>query len=346
MIPNRIGIKDIARQAGVSVSTVFISLANRPGVSDETRERVQELSRKLGYHPLRHAPLFKNQSSHFKELRFGFLSLGRDESVFAKSPLGIQTVPMRIRMEFQVIAELQDDQMVIDHALEFAQGLDGMILSGKVDRKLLNSLQREKIPHVVYGFPSEKPDAASNYCQIITSDMVEMGKVATETLIQGGHSRIAFICQALPKGLWADRWLHGYRWALGENDLRFDPHLIKVCDESLTAETQAQELLSLKSRPTAFVLPDIRIGASFLNIMKSLRINVPKEAVVIGGIEENIRNHGVSDYPWIGPDPENFALVVLKQLKQLVKDQLPCTTTVLIPMITKNLPTVESMEKH
>jgi DNA-binding LacI/PurR family transcriptional regulator len=42
-------ISDIARQSGVSVSTVSLVLNNKPGVSQETRERVLEVAEELEY---------------------------------------------------------------------------------------------------------------------------------------------------------------------------------------------------------------------------------------------------------------------------------------------------------
>jgi LacI family transcriptional regulator len=338
MIPNRIGIKEIAEHAGVSVATVFNCLTDRPGVGLQTKQRIQELSRKLGYHPLRQSLASKSKVFEKKELRFGFLSVGTDEGSLSRSPLGLQTVQLGIRMEFQVIKDIEDDQTIINRTLEFARGLDGIILSGKVSRRLLNSLQKKRVPHVIYGFPSEYPEESSNFCRIVTSDMIGMGRLATKTLIKTGHTRIAFLCQALPKNLWADRWLQGYQWALGENHLRFDPHLLKVSAENFTAEKQALELLALKNRPTAFVLPEVGLGSSFLAILKSHGIKIPVESVVFGATDENIRKHGLTLYPWIGHNIESFALVALKQLTQITTQQMPCSLTICIPILSKNLP--------
>jgi DNA-binding LacI/PurR family transcriptional regulator len=48
---NRIGIREIAKQAGVSIMTVSLSLRNHPKISEATRKRVQEVAARLGYRP-------------------------------------------------------------------------------------------------------------------------------------------------------------------------------------------------------------------------------------------------------------------------------------------------------
>lgn len=51
----KIKISDIARECGVSVSTVSLAINNKPGVSDETRDRVLQAARQLGY-PIQPSP--------------------------------------------------------------------------------------------------------------------------------------------------------------------------------------------------------------------------------------------------------------------------------------------------
>ena len=48
---NKITIRDVAKETGLSISSVHLALSGKPGVSEQTRERVKQAARKLGYHP-------------------------------------------------------------------------------------------------------------------------------------------------------------------------------------------------------------------------------------------------------------------------------------------------------
>lgn len=59
----RVTIKEVAQAAGVGVVSVSRALNDQPGVSGETRERIREIARSLGYRPNRHARFLKLSSS-------------------------------------------------------------------------------------------------------------------------------------------------------------------------------------------------------------------------------------------------------------------------------------------
>jgi len=113
---------------------------------------------------------------------------------------------------------------------------------------------------VVLGNPEggvrEQPPAV-----VVTSDMVEMGRRATQRLIALGHRRIAFATGALEPGMYADSWLSGYRFAHAEAGLSADPQLIFNLSEPLPEQRghkMSSWFASLKggAMPTAYVIPD------------------------------------------------------------------------------------------
>src|SRR5688572_23464673 len=73
-----VGLKEIAKVAGVSISTVSMSLADHPDIRLETKQRIRELSREMGYRKARRTPRpgAANGAAANGTRRFGFLLMG------------------------------------------------------------------------------------------------------------------------------------------------------------------------------------------------------------------------------------------------------------------------------
>jgi DNA-binding LacI/PurR family transcriptional regulator len=336
-VRKRIRLKEISERAGVSMATVSMSLAGHPDVNLQTRERVRSLSQELGYRPPRSARQ-RQAARRSKSDRFGLVLLGRllDDDPLLRA-IGCAAARSGARIEFHASEEC-DSPAVIEQALDFASGTDGLILTGVVPRSVLAALEGARVPHVIMGYATEAPDPESRYGQTVTSDMIAMGAAATEYLYANGHRRIGFICERMPEGLWAARWLQGHHSALAMKQIAPDPALVHVAGALYAGgEAAAEAIVALKRPPTAFIVPDARLAASFLAAMKARGITVPAQCIVVSGLDAQVEFYGLKPCPHIGLKMDCFAATTLRQLREIIREPMHCATEVIVPFATRNL---------
>jgi LacI family transcriptional regulator len=330
-----IRLKDISERANVSLATVSMSLSGHPDISQETKDRVRGICQQLGYKQRRQIQERK-ATAESRSLRFGLMLMGRmmdDDPMFHS--LGAEAARIGARIEFH--ASEADDMPEIDKVLEFARGVSGLILTGIVDGNMLDALDKGKVPHVVLGYATSSPKAESEFGQIVTSDMVAMGRIATEYLLENGHQQIGFICERMPKGLWAARWLRGHHIALSEKGVPPNPDLVHVTGLLKAGGAAVDAMLGLKKVPTAYIIPDARVAGSFVAAMRARGITLSTDSIVISGIHSQVELYGMSQYPWIGNKIDHFAKVVVRQLRQIIQEPMPCATEVHVPFGIRNL---------
>jgi LacI family transcriptional regulator len=350
MTTRNVGLREIAEAAGVSISTVSMSLADHPDIRAETKQRIREISREMGYRKARRTSRHgtPNGGNGNTTYRFGFLLMGSRIEDTAKlsllRALTLAATKLSSRMEVQAIEDVSDPRRLTDEIIRFASNLDGVVVSDMVDMTVLQGLESADVPHIILGhLMAELYEVSGQRGQIVTADDEGMGRLATTTLLAAGHRRIAFACERIPKGLWAANWLRGYRGALVETELPVAPELLYVAGKPF-ADTApgAEVLLSLKHPPTAYIVPDARFAASLLESLKARGVTPDPQSVVVSGHEPEVERYGLSNYPWIGYDLNQVAAVAVRQLQQLCVGPMPCLCQLTVPLSSRNLPARKS----
>src|SRR4051794_24826304 len=216
-------IRDVARLAGVSLSTVSQVLNGRPGyASATTRERVLEVARELGYRPNALARgLVTSRTGTLglviTDITRGFFTqvVGSVEQIASKQGYSVLLA---------CADGIQPEQTALETFLD--KRVDGIIcMSSTADTSAEHIFQvtRLGVPLVVIN----RPLHTSELNQIAWDD-VEIGQRATEHLIGLGHRRIAHISGPLhpPSRRSGPDRLKGYEQALAAAGLPVDPSLI------------------------------------------------------------------------------------------------------------------------
>jgi LacI family transcriptional regulator len=338
----------IARKAGVSISAVSMALANHPQINPQTRQRIRELSRAMGY---RRRPRSGRGRVAQEDgaLRLGFALLGgriEDEShTYMLGGTSAAATELGHRLEVHAIPAHQDldQESLNEQALQFSRGLDGLILSGLVSPDLMRELETIGMPHVVIGhvLGQDRLEPA-RLGQIVTCDDQDLGRQAVRILHHRGHQSIGFVCETLPQGLWNDRWRRGYRIALMELGLQFEERWVQVVGQRLAGGgPAAQALAAMPDRPTAYVVPDVRVAASFLSTMQSLGRSLSTRDLVISGAEPLRHAYQMSSCAWLGYDHPRLTAVAVRQLCQLCRQPMPCITEVIVPFDSREAPELD-----
>ncbi len=181
-------IKDVAKKAGVAISTVSLVVNHKGHVAKETELKVLRAIKELNYHPQRSARgLVTKQSGNF-----GFILNGNHfsqaEPFYTKIFLGteIQARSFDYYILLTTITQNVTPKNIPRFLLE--RNVDGVILAGSVPHKIVDYLHKNQLPFILidYYFP-ERHDST-----ILTDNAMGI-RLVIDHLLELGHRDLAFI---------------------------------------------------------------------------------------------------------------------------------------------------------
>lgn len=290
MSPEKIGIRDVAVEAGVSVTTVSHALNDAQGtrVSEETRQRVRQAADRLGYVPSRLARGLRLQRSN---------TLGLISDQIATTPyagrliLGAQEMALQngfTLVLFNTDSDPEVERREIATALQYQ--VEGILYATMYHRVVEVPTQLHEIPTVVLDAETPDPQIPS-----VAPDEVQGGRVAVGELVRHGHRRIGFITNTDDVPASRGR-LEGYRVSLDEAGMEFDPSLVvEDVSESDGGYRAARQLLTRSDRPTALFCYNDRMAMGAYRTAAELGLRIPDDLSVVGFDNQDIIADGL--YP-------------------------------------------------
>jgi len=273
-------LEDIARQVGVSRSTVSRVVNGHPNVREDVRKRIQEVIEHTGYHPNAAARTLASQRS-----RMIGLVLPRTINSFFTDPYfpqftqGIAQACNQSDYTLGLfLAGTREDEEKIFPRVSRRGFLDGVLIQsghGQIGDRLTDRLIDSNIPLVIVGRPSQ-PDSVS----YIDVDNTEAAHSAVSHLARLGYQRIATITGPGTSTVGIDR-KEGYLRALAERGRTIEDRLVTEGDFTEAGGYYAMQRL-LPAKPDAvFAASDIMaIGA--MRAIREARLNVPNDIALIG----------------------------------------------------------------
>ncbi|MEU0069464.1 LacI family DNA-binding transcriptional regulator [Streptomyces sp. NPDC006332] len=286
----RIGIKDVAAAAGVSVTTVSHILNEVEGarIHPETRDRVLKAADELGYRP-------NGLARGLRLRRSGTVGFVSDE---------IATTPFAGRLILGAQEEAARHGLVLllvntggSHDLE-RRGIDlllerqveGVLYAAMYHRQVELPQQLRQVPTVILDAQSTGADVPS-----VVPDERQGGHTAVRELIAHGHRRIGFATNVDDIPATRGR-LAGYRAALLEAGLPWDPSLVVAgASDARGGYDVALDLLDRPDRPTALFCFNDRMAMGAYRAADDLGLSIPGEVSVVGFDNQELICEGV--YP-------------------------------------------------
>ncbi|MFJ9583732.1 LacI family DNA-binding transcriptional regulator [Streptomyces acidicola] len=268
-------ITDVARHAGVSPSTVSYALSGKRPISEETRLRVQEAIRVLGYRP--HAGARSLASSRSNVLAL-VVPLRAGIHVPVVMQFAVSVVTSARGHDHDVLLLTQEEggdglRRVADTAL-----VDALIVMDVQLRDprlpLLRSLDR---PSVLIGFPAE-PDGLT----CIDLDFKAAGEVCVEHLVRLGHRVVALVGSPpevyVRETGFAQRVVQGFTAAATRHGLSSSVHPCEATPAA--ARLVAEQLLRERPALTGVVVHNEPLLEPLIDAFESLGLRVPDDLSV------------------------------------------------------------------
>ncbi|MFF7162566.1 LacI family DNA-binding transcriptional regulator [Streptomyces sp. NPDC008086] len=268
-------ITDVARHAGVSPSTVSYVLSGKRPISDETRRRVEESIRLLGYRPHAGARALAGRRSNVLALAVP-LRPGIDVPVAMRFAVSVVTTARRHGHDVLLLTQEEGAEglrRVVDTAL-----VDGLIVMDvQLDDPrptLLRDLDR---PSVMIGFPAD-PEGLT----CVDLDFRAAGEVCVEHLARLGHRAVALVGsppEVYVRGTaFAQRVVRGFTAAADRGRLASTVHPCEASPEA--ARVVAERLLREQPGLTGVVVHNEAVLGPLIDAFEDLGLRVPADLSV------------------------------------------------------------------
>ena len=268
-------IKDVAKKAGVSVTTVSHVINKTRFVSEELQTKVKNVMKELDFHPNVMAGSLRRKRTS----TIGLIVPDNSNQLFAELSKEVEDILFRSGYSVMLCNSAYDYKRELTHISTLrSKSVDGMIIVPTTQQvEHINRLIESNLPVVLMDrlVPETKAD-------IVLIDNFQGTHDATEYLIKLGHSDIGYIDRPfdLPHSL--DRVL-GYKKALEENGLEFQENLIVRGGFNYDDGAKAMEaLLDRKPVPTAVLAFNDITALGAMRRIQDSEFRVPEDISVIG----------------------------------------------------------------
>lgn len=282
-------LREIAQEAGVSVSTVSRVVNGYEHVSDEVRLRVERAIKQLNYQPNQLARALVS-GKNTKQL--GLLVYDVANPYFAEIATSVENVAYQNGYSVILCNSSEGRNTAVYLQTLIRHQVDGIaITSGEIEAeevKYLERLLERGIPVVItrerLWASNPAMDHLSNKIGTIELDYYTGAKMATDYLVSLGHERIAFLFSLPKSNLEMDPRIVGFREVLAEHNLSFSEDLV-VSNLGFRQSSGARGMLELLSRKqdfTAVIAYNDLLAISALAVCRDEGIRVPDEVSVMG----------------------------------------------------------------
>jgi LacI family transcriptional regulator len=272
-------LKEIATQLGVSITTVSKALKNYPDVSPKTKKAVVDLATQLNYTPNSFAVNLRTKESKI----IGLIIPTVDYNFFSKVFEGV--LREAEKRKYLVIILRSNEKLEVEKKqieLLLKKRVDGILMSlsnetGEFDH--INNIIENKTPLVLF----DKIAKLVNCSKVAINDR-KAAYDAVTYLIKKGHKKIAhFRGSYMPQNS-IDRFL-GYKKALEDNNIIYDPSLVYMCDNNTDFEdgyNNAKKIVVDHPDVDAiFAITDL-VAVGAIKYLNDVGIKMPDQIAIFG----------------------------------------------------------------
>jgi LacI family transcriptional regulator len=323
-------IKDVAERAGLSLSTVSLAINNSGYVSVETKTRVLNAVRELGYHPSRAARGLASKTSG----NIGFIltddHFSQAEPFYTKVFLG---------MEF----EARDHNYYIlltTVGRQFKQGgpkprfllernVDGVIIAGRINERLVEYIESLGLPIVLVDYELPRKRVST-----VLIDNRKGALLATQHLMSLGHRDIGFIGGDLDHPSIRERF-SSFKNTMEEGGLSPDEQFLvthEVDTRVYNGYSAAERLLGATRKPSAVFAANDAMAIGCIQSAKQRGMTIPDDLAIIGFDDIEMGSHIDPRLSTVRVFKEELGVHAVRRLVDVVKSKTKAVVTTYVPV--------------
>ena len=276
-------MKDVARVAGVSQTTVSFVLNSKPGVviAEETRARIEEAVEQLGYRPNVAAQTLRTNKTHLIGLISDEIATTPHAGQIIEGAQNAAWANGKLLLLMNTGGNKDVEMAAVNMLLE--RQVEGIIYATMYHRPVNPPAALRGVPVVL--LDCFVPDRS---LPSVVPDEVQGGRTATEYLLNQGHRRIGFINDVDPIPAAAGR-LEGYQQALAAYGVAFDERLVTSAAADASGGYRGTMALMQRSDPpkAIFCFCD-RVAMGAYDALRKLGLAISEDVAIIGFDNEEI----------------------------------------------------------
>jgi LacI family transcriptional regulator len=272
-----ITIYDIAQKLALSTATVSRGLQDNPAINKNTRKKIQDAAKELGYRHNSFASSLRKQKTN----TIGVIVHELNSNFITSVLTGIEKVTTEAGYDLIIAHSSESFEKEAANALNlFHKRVDGLIASLAFDTKGLDhyDVYREKgIPVIFFDRVEEQIESTK-----VIIDNYKCGYQATQHLVEQGCRRIVLVTANLKRNVYAQRH-KGYTDALYDNNIAYNKDFVLIKDLSEQCGVEAAlQILKMNPLPDgAFITNDFS-AAVCMKTLKENGVRIPDDIAIVG----------------------------------------------------------------
>lgn len=325
-------IKDVAKEAGVSIATVSYVMNKRYElVSEKTRDHVLDTAIRMGY---RANTIARNlQSQRTNLLAYAWHSNPADQPNMVMDQFTYQLAHAAEKQNYHLLTftHPNNDPIAVYQDLIHSGRVDGFMLAGTIyNDPRIEFLMEKKFPFVSFGRANPEWD---KYYDWVDTDGTAGMYIATDYLIKQGHQRIAFLGWPIDS-LSGNYRLLGYQSAMNDNNLDIaDSYVINkgYNDSSLDSAFNLWQKLPQSERPTALIAVADYVAVSAMRTAELYGYEIGKSMAIIGFDDAPFVRYLKPGLTTLAQPLEEISATMVDIIEALVSGKKPNKTHLLFP---------------
>ncbi len=280
----KVTIKDIARICNVGVSTVSRAMNDDPGINAQTKERILATMKEYNYTPNGSARNLKRNEAN----TIALLVKGIDNPFFNSFIKYYEEAIKKYRYSSVLYAvREEEDELEAARQLVKDQKLKGILFLGGVAQPTDEALEALEVPYVLCT-AAINMNVSSDHALAVSIDDEGEARRMVDYLIKMGHKRIALIPTRASDISVGFLRVNGYKKALEDNGLEFDPQLVRYLKENQEAYTPksgyeaAADLLDNGPDCTAIFAISDTMALGVYKAIQERGLRIPEDISVVG----------------------------------------------------------------
>ena len=312
-------LKSLARNLGISKTTVSRALNGYPEVNSRTRERVLAAAKEAGYEANPMARSLAVGRTNVFGIIYPLLPSDLGDPMFLGVVGGMSAALEKSKMNLIIAPVSPSNELPSYEQMVRGKRVDGLVVSRTlVHDERIAYLVKKNFPFVAHG----RTDLKQPYAWFDYDNEAGI-RLAAAQLLEHGHKRIALVSAPLEMNFALQR-RDGFVACLNEAGITVDPrHMVANALDRRTGYQAMHDLLACSPRPTAVIVDNHLAGVGAVRALLDAGIEIGKEISVIvwGSIEDSLVGSNVTTIDQ--PDISGAGAKMIEMLRSLVEGTQP-----------------------